>query len=194
MHIFIYNIFNFSSRAQHEEELEAQAKSYEEEKAKQMNLLKTLLSDKKELTEQNEQLALSLKETKEILEKRAAGEKDRLAVEIQRQREIWAVQEKQKREKWQAMKEKQIKEMTAKALQPEIERLIEKHKRDCQFLQESNEREVKRVKELLQTEHEEEMQKMKKNLLKQHELENEALMESMKNRNRDIGSNYEEQV
>ena len=182
------------SRAEEKEHLEELREQYESEKEKQLALLKQLLEDKKELTSQNEQLALSCKETKELLEKRAGTERDRMAVEIQRQREVWAVQEKQKRERWQAMKEKQIKEMTAKALQPEVERLIEKHKRDCQFLQEANEREVKRVKELLQTEHEEEMQKMKKNILKQHEIETEALIESMKTRNKDLGSNYEEQV
>ena len=181
-------------RAEEKEHIEELQRAHEAEKEKQLALLKQLLEDKKQLTAQNEQLAVSCKEAKDLLEKRATTERDRMAVEIQRQREVWAVQEKQKRERWQAMKEKQIKDMTAKAIQPEVERLLEKHKRDCQDLQEANEREVKRVRELLQAEHEEEMQKLKKNLRQQHENETEALIESMKNRNKDLGTNYEEQV
>ena len=49
-----------------------------------------------------------------------------------------------RRETWMQDKSREIKELTVKGLQPEIERLLSKHKKELQRMEEANAIELKR--------------------------------------------------
>ena len=53
-------------------------------------------------------------------------------MELAKQKEVSAATEKLRRERWMAEHGKKIKEMTVKGLEPEIQRLIAKHKAEVQ--------------------------------------------------------------
>ncbi len=52
------------------------------------------------------------------------------AEELRRQRDAWAAAEKIKRDSWAEEKTREVKELTIKGLEPEIQRLMAKHKAD----------------------------------------------------------------
>ena len=56
----------------------------------------------------------------------------RHALELTKQKEVAIATEKLRRERWVAEQSKKIKEMTVKGLEPEIQRLIAKHKAEAQ--------------------------------------------------------------
>lgn len=64
-----------------------------------------------------------------------AALKDGWAAELRRQKEAWAAAEKIKRESWAEEKTREVKELTIKGLEPEIQRLMAKHKVDLRKVQ-----------------------------------------------------------
>ena len=70
----------------------------------------------------------------------AAGEARReeaYAKELKRQKELWASAEKAKREAWLADKTKEIKDATVRGLEPDIQRLVGRHREEARKLEES---------------------------------------------------------
>jgi hypothetical protein len=59
-----------------------------------------------------------------------------------------AVSEKIRRDTWMQEKSREIKEMTVKGLQPEIERLLTKHKKELQRMEEGNTLELQRQRQV----------------------------------------------
>ncbi|KAK2953783.1 putative 5-azacytidine-induced protein 1 [Blattamonas nauphoetae] len=167
---------------------------YHAEREKQIAFLNQILEDKKSLNEKCIQLASEFAKTKQTLEKEIEDKDHQIDVEIQRQREVWAVQEKARREKWQANKERQIKELTAKALQPEIERLIEKHKTDCAYLREQSERELRMQRETMDAQREEEIQRMRSELIRKNQNELDTILAEMRSKNLSLDTNYDQQI
>ena len=77
---------------------------------------------------------------KGLEEKFAAGEARReeaYAKELRKQKEVWGASEKAKREQWLADKTKEIKEATVRGLEPDIARLVGRHKEETVKLSES---------------------------------------------------------
>ena len=59
-----------------------------------------------------------------------AALKEGWAEELRRQKDAWAAAEKIKRDSWAEEKTREVKELTIKGLEPEIQRLMAKHKAD----------------------------------------------------------------
>ena len=55
--------------------------------------------------------------------------------------------EQLRRRKWEAAKEKEIKEVTIKGLEPEIERMLAKHKSDLAALAEAHDESARRLRD-----------------------------------------------
>merc|ERR1712060_719130 len=92
---------------------------------------------------------------------------------MKRSKEQWAAAEQIKREQWIANKTKQIKSMTIKGLEPEIERLIEENKKNLHLKEEEHTNLLRQEKENIYKVFEEKMEdaqnKMKQD--KMHEID-----------------------
>jgi hypothetical protein len=115
---------------------EARHTELEETVQRQLVFVDRLLKDKAELAAQCEQLAdemqaIGKKHVAKLTEVEEEG-----AREVKRQKEVWAATEKAKREKWQAEKSKEIKVLTLKGLEPEVQRMIEKQKLELKKMEE----------------------------------------------------------
>lgn len=53
---------------------------------------------------------------------------ERVAVELRRQKEVWAAGEKRRMQKWEEQKVVEIRDKTAKGLEPELQRIVQKSK------------------------------------------------------------------
>merc|ERR1719361_2301349 len=82
--------------------------------------------------------------------------------EGRRSKEEWAAAEAVRREQWVSTKTKQIKAMTIKGLEPEIQRLIEQNKRDLQRKEEEFTEIMRAEKEALRSSHEEMVDDLKR--------------------------------
>jgi 5-azacytidine-induced protein 1 len=59
-----------------------------------------------------------------------------------------AVSEKIRRDTWMQEKSREIKEMTVKGLEPEIQRLLTKHKKELERMEQANAQELKRQRDV----------------------------------------------
>uniref|UniRef100_A0A8C6QA42 Centrosomal protein 131 n=1 Tax=Nothobranchius furzeri TaxID=105023 RepID=A0A8C6QA42_NOTFU len=117
-----------------------------EEKKRTISMLQTalLINDKKALSERCEGVVAELKQvdqkyTKKIVQMQQQHEMvwqilGPLCEEIKKLKDLMSATEKIRREKWIDEKTKKIKDITIKGLEPEIQKLISKHKQELKKL------------------------------------------------------------
>ncbi|XP_067403355.1 centrosomal protein of 131 kDa isoform X4 [Emydura macquarii macquarii] len=147
-----------------------------EEKKRAISLLQTalLIDDKKVLSEKCEAVVAELKQVDQKYTKKIAQMQEQHELEIKKLKELMSATEKIRREKWIDEKTKKIKEITVKGLEPEIQKLIIRHKQEIKKLKmlheaellQSDERAAQRyvrqteeMRELLEREKEEQSQR-----------------------------------
>lgn len=89
-----------------------------------------LLADKDSLSSKCTSLASEIQSIEARHEQAIASLKERWAAELKRQKDAWSAAEKIKRDSWAEEKTKEVKELTIKGLEPEIHRLMGKHRAD----------------------------------------------------------------
>ncbi|XP_042308228.1 centrosomal protein of 131 kDa isoform X8 [Sceloporus undulatus] len=115
-----------------------------EEKKRAITLLQTalLIDDKKTLSEKCEAVVAELKQVDQKYTKKIAQMQEQHELEIKKLKELMSATEKIRREKWIDEKTKKIKEITVKGLEPEIQKLIAKHKLEIKKLKALHEAEL----------------------------------------------------
>ncbi|XP_072501385.1 centrosomal protein of 131 kDa isoform X3 [Notamacropus eugenii] len=115
-----------------------------EEKKQAMALLQTalLIDDKKVLSEKCEAVVAELKQVDQKYTKRITQVQEQHELEIKKLKELMSATEKIRREKWINEKTKKIKEITVRGLEPEIQKLIAKHKQEIKKLKTLHEAEL----------------------------------------------------
>ncbi|XP_064322982.1 centrosomal protein of 131 kDa isoform X6 [Phalacrocorax carbo] len=118
-----------------------------EEKKRSISLLQTALAQQRELTvrhvkqtekELGHQLSLQREQYEAAIQRHLAF----IDQEIKKLKELMSATEKIRREKWIDEKTKKIKEITVKGLEPEIQKLIAKHRQDIRKLKMLHEAEL----------------------------------------------------
>ena len=125
---------------------------------KQVEMLESLLEDKKSMQAQIEQLTKQLEDTQVSTEKQSKVLEERLGVELKKNRDAWVASEKIRKEKWEKEKVNEIRAQTVKGLEPEIQRIIEKNKDDMRRLDESHNQKIREMKEAMLVEHDNKVQ------------------------------------
>ncbi|KAK2528370.1 Cep131 [Columba guinea] len=101
-----------------------------------------LIDDKKVLSEKCEAVVAELKQVDQKYGKKLTQMQEQHELEIKKLKELMSATEKIRREKWIDEKTKKIKEITVKGLEPEIQKLIAKHKQDIKKLKMLHEAEL----------------------------------------------------
>ena len=115
--------------------LDKQGKDHELSLKRHLTFIDRILKDKDLLSKKCENLARELKTLEEVYNKKIDRLQSQWALELKKQKEVWQSSEKAKREAWLSEKTKEIKELTIKCLEPEIQRLIQKSKADLEDLE-----------------------------------------------------------
>jgi len=113
-------------------QLLSQKKEFEIVTQRHLLFIDRLLKDKGALSKKCEDLASEIKKAQQSYVARVAQLQSEHRKALRRAKEEWAAAEQLRREQWTANKTKQIKAMTIKGLEPEIQRLIEQNKSDLQ--------------------------------------------------------------
>merc|ERR1712007_336483 len=95
-----------------------------------LNFVDRLLSDKDQLSQECGALGTRMQELESQSRKKLEMLKDEHIRILKNEKEKWEVVEKRKRNNWISKKTKEIKEQTIKSLEPEIQLLMENHKKD----------------------------------------------------------------
>ena len=142
---------------------------------KQKKLIDSLLSDKKQLQEKNQILQNKLDEIEKSNYKKLQSMRENYELEINKCKDAWFQTEKLRRKKWEEQKIKDIKKLTAKNLEPEIENIISNHKIELAKLEDEYLSKMKEFQEKIINENEQKYSELKYKLNKEKEnaIENE---------------------
>uniref|UniRef100_A0A3Q3EVK3 Centrosomal protein 131 n=1 Tax=Labrus bergylta TaxID=56723 RepID=A0A3Q3EVK3_9LABR len=129
-----------------------QKEQYEATIQRHLTFIDQLINDKKALSERCEGVVGELKQVDQKYTKKIAQMQEQhemvwqilgpLCEEIKKLKELMSATEKIRREKWIDEKTKKIKEITVKGLEPEIQKLISKHKQELKKLRTLHEAEL----------------------------------------------------
>ncbi|XP_014772133.1 centrosomal protein of 131 kDa-like [Octopus bimaculoides] len=122
--------------------LQHQKDQYETTIKRHLSFIDQLIDDKKMLNEKCEQLVKELKSMDKKHQDKMKSQTDKYNIELKKFKELSLTSEKIRREKWIEDKTKKIKEMTVKGLEPEIQRLIAKHKGEMNKVKQIHEAEL----------------------------------------------------
>ncbi|XP_067286547.1 centrosomal protein of 131 kDa isoform X3 [Pseudorasbora parva] len=119
-----------------------QKQQYEATIQRHLTFIDQLIDDKKALSEKCEEVVGELKQVDQKYTKKIAQMQEQHELEIKKLKELMSATEKIRREKWIDEKTKKIKEITVKGLEPEIQKLISKHKQELKKLRVLHEAEL----------------------------------------------------
>ncbi|XP_068119437.1 centrosomal protein of 131 kDa isoform X6 [Hyperolius riggenbachi] len=133
-------------------QLKQQSEQYEATIQRHLTFIDQLIDDKKGLSERCESLVVELKQVDQKYGNKIRQMQEQhdlvwqtlgpLCEEMKKLQELMSATEKVRREKWIDEKTKKIKEITVKGLEPEIQRLISKHKQEIRKLKALHEAEL----------------------------------------------------
>ena len=149
--------------------LNKQKFEYEEKIEEFKALIANLITEKKNLNEKislivNEQEKKEYEYTKKINELIEFHKSDN-----EKSKDAWFQAEKIRRKKWEENKIKEIKELTIKNLEPELDKILQDHKKELMVQEQKLKDEFRLKKEKLIADYEDKIEKMKKNFLKEKE-------------------------
>lgn len=116
--------------------LEMQKHEYEATIQRHLGFIDQLIDDKKVLSEKCEKLVKELKDVEKKYSDKLKHAEDTFKFEMQKLKDVMEAAEKIRREKWMNEKERQIKELTIKGMQPELQQILNKHKQEMHQLKE----------------------------------------------------------
>ncbi|XP_066521739.1 centrosomal protein of 131 kDa [Hoplias malabaricus] len=119
-----------------------QKQQYEATIQRHLAFIDQLIDDKKALSERCEGVVAELKQVDQKYTKKISQMQEQHDLEIKKLKELMSATEKIRREKWIDEKTKKIKEITVKGLEPEIQKLISKHKQELKKLRSLHEAEL----------------------------------------------------
>ncbi|XP_074778230.1 centrosomal protein of 131 kDa isoform X2 [Athene noctua] len=123
-------------------QLRLQREQYEAAIQRHLAFIDQLIDDKKVLSEKCEAVVAELKQVDQKYGKKITQMQEQHELEIKKLKELMSATEKIRREKWIDEKTKKIKEITVKGLEPEIQKLIAKHRQDIKKLKMLHEAEL----------------------------------------------------
>ena len=113
---------------------------------RQNTLMESLISEKKKMEIQINELQEKLNQNEKISYKKLQSMRENYELETKKNKDAWFQAEKIRRKKWEEQKLKEIKDLTAKGLEPEIEKIISNHKIEISNLEDKYMKEIKEQK------------------------------------------------
>lgn len=119
-----------------ENKMQKQKTHYETGIERHLKLVDRLLGDKTELTKRCELFTEELKVVEKKFQNKLEEFDEKTSKDLERHRKNWMSAEKLRRDVWEKEKVKEIKEMTIKGLQPDVERILAERKQERRRLEE----------------------------------------------------------
>ncbi|XP_028643690.1 centrosomal protein of 131 kDa [Grammomys surdaster] len=151
-------------------QLQQQKEQYEATIQRHLSFIDQLIEDKKVLSEKCEGVVAELKHGDQRYRERVAQMQEQHELEIKKLKELMSATEKIRREKWINEKTKKIKEITVRGLEPEIQKLIAKHKQEVRRLRGLHEAELQQREEQAAQRHLRQAEELREHLEREREV------------------------
>ncbi|XP_021067881.1 centrosomal protein of 131 kDa [Mus pahari] len=151
-------------------QLRQQKEQYEATIQRHLSFIDQLIEDKKVLSEKCEAVVAELKHGDQRCRERMAQMQEQHELEIKKLKELMSATEKIRREKWINEKTKKIKEITVRGLEPEIQKLIAKHKQEVRRLRGLHEAELQQREEQATQRHLRQAEELREHLDREREV------------------------
>lgn len=174
--------------------LAAQRAEYEGAVARHLAFIDRLMADNGGLNKQLAQLTEQLRAADERQERAIGKLKDGWEVELRRQKELWAAGEKQRRDAWMAAKAAEIKDVTVKGLEGEVQKLLSRHKAELAAVQQAAAEEARRHLDTYVAQNELAVRQLKERLGREAEEAVEKERAAAATRLREVSERYEQQL
>lgn len=146
-----------------ERALARQKDEFEDIVGKNINFTEGLLAEKEQKNKLLTDLQRKLKETEMRAELQVEEIRAAQAKELKKNKDAWATAEKLRRDAWEKQRTKEIRDQTARGLEPELVRLMNEHSQKVDQLKEEHRQALSRQRTELTLEFEENLRKMKEN-------------------------------
>lgn len=184
-------------KKQIEEKLKVQKFEFDKIIDRQKEIIENLLNEKKKLSAQVQELTEKTDASEKHGQKKVSQMLENFELELKKNKDAWFQAEKIRRKKWEDLKIKEIKEITVKGLEPEFERIINRHKHEIQLIEDKAIEDQRKIREKLSEEFERRLQEAKERFLKEKEeaLEHERTLASQRilNQNERLEEEYSEE-
>lgn len=140
--------------------------------SRQQETIAKLLGDKQTLTDQVTSLASQLRQADSKAKMVIEELKSKFRNEMKEAQSAWQAGEKARREKWKIEKEKEIKEITIRGLEPEVERMLSKQREEKTRLENETADQLRKEKTKLEADYQNRLEEFKSRVLN----ENEAIL------------------
>ena len=150
-------------------ELNKQKFEYEEKIEELKALIENLISEKKQLNEKVNIIANEYDKKEYDYKKKINELIEYHKADNEKSKDAWFQAEKIRRKKWEENKIKEIKELTIKNLEPELDKILQDHKKELIEQEQSLKDNFRSQKEKLIAEYEDKIEKMKKIFAKEKE-------------------------
>ncbi|KAM4844082.1 centrosomal protein of 131 kDa [Thomomys bottae] len=151
-------------------QLRQQKEHYEATIQRHLSFIDQLIEDKKALSEKCEAVVTELRQGDQRCRERVAQMQEQHQLEMRKLKELMSAAEKVRREKWINEKTKKIKEITVRGLEPEIQKLIAKHKQEVRKLRGLHEAELLRRDEQAAQRHLRQAEELREHLEQEKEV------------------------
>ncbi|KAL1525669.1 hypothetical protein AB1Y20_020519 [Prymnesium parvum] len=162
--------------------------------ARHLSFIDRLLADKQELSKQCEGLTAQLRALEDKFVAAEVKREEAYAKELRRQKELWAKAERTKREEWAVEKTKEIKESTVRGLEPEIQRLVARHKDEARRVEEAAREESRRELAAERARAQREAARMNEAAVAERQVVQERERELCQRRLAEMSAHFEEQL
>ncbi|CAK6438603.1 unnamed protein product [Pipistrellus nathusii] len=115
-------------------QLRQQREHYEATIQRHLSFIDQLIEDKKMLADKCAAVVAELQQGEQRRQEREARMREQHVLEIKQLKELMSATEKARREKWMSEKTRKIKEITVRGLEPEIQKLLARHKQEVKRL------------------------------------------------------------
>eukprot|EP00947_MAST-08B_sp_MAST-8B-sp1_P002622 g2622.t1 len=126
---------------------------YETSVSRHLAMIDELLKDKKELSAECERVAREAQETTSRYDATIAGMATKHRDTLKKQREASLANDRARLDQWEREQTKKIKQMTIKGLEPEIQRLLGKHKAELKRSEQRHDAALGKLRDELHSQH-----------------------------------------
>ena len=176
------------------QQLAEQRANHDAATQRHLNFADRLLADKDELAAKCADLGDAIAATEARHASNVQELKTAWAAELKRHKSAWEAAERSKREAWEADKTREVKELTIRGLEPEVQRLVQKHRGEIRDLQEAHREDLRRQTVDITQRHEEYVRSLRERMVRDHEDELEKERLAAAARSREQAERYEAQL
>ena len=152
-----------------DKELNKQKFEYEEQIEELKALIDNLISEKKQLNDKISIIFGDFEKKEYEYKKKINDIIEYHKTDNEKSKDAWFQAEKIRRKKWEESKIKEIKELTIKNLEPELDKILQDHKKELMEQEESLKDKFRLQKEKLIADYEDKIENMKKKFAKEKE-------------------------